>query len=186
MTFWLKKWLSGRRPGSGAPPGNVNAQKSIELPDWLRLDDAPSILKFVREILIPSTLGGKIGSRASSTVATCCKLLLEHDDDLRHLQEVSEKLDRLELEDQELTEELSKLRAMKHASVTEDSGIEPPELDAPLELDEPPALDNESPIDTDADAGSKTDASTSSIRGKAPRRTVLTSNNHHAHARTIK
>jgi hypothetical protein len=47
-------------------PGNRNAQKGIVLPDWLKLDSAESILKFMRQILIPYTLSGQLGTRASS------------------------------------------------------------------------------------------------------------------------
>ncbi len=63
----------------GAPPGNSNAAKGIQLPDWLNLETSDEILTFMRKILIPSTLSGRIGTRQSSAITTACRILLEYD-----------------------------------------------------------------------------------------------------------
>jgi hypothetical protein len=76
----------------GGQPGNGNAKKRIELPAWLKLDSAESILKFMRTILIPGTLSGKIGTRAASAVNTSLKILLDYES----LQEIEARLSRLE------------------------------------------------------------------------------------------
>ncbi len=62
----------------GAPAGNSNASKGIELPDWLNLETSDEILTFMRKILIPSTLSGRIGTRQSSAITTACKVLLDY------------------------------------------------------------------------------------------------------------
>ena len=41
----------GARPGAGDCEGNGNAKKGIVLPEWLKLDDVESLLKFIRTIL---------------------------------------------------------------------------------------------------------------------------------------
>ncbi|MGA2626115.1 MAG: hypothetical protein ABSF63_03520 [Candidatus Bathyarchaeia archaeon] len=87
-----------RKRSRGAPIGNGNARKRIIIPNRLRLDDVESILKFMREMLIPFTLSGKIGTRQSSAITTACRTLLDYDNDLRHIQEIEENLARIEVE----------------------------------------------------------------------------------------
>jgi hypothetical protein len=65
---------NGRR---GAPRGNGNAKKGIQLPDWLKLETSDEILTFIRTILIPYTLSGQIGSRQAGAVNNSVKVLLE-------------------------------------------------------------------------------------------------------------
>jgi hypothetical protein len=77
-------WKKGR----GASAGNQNAKKGIALPEWLRLESVESILMFIRQVLIPCTLSGKIGTRQSSAITTACKVLLDYDADLRDLEEI--------------------------------------------------------------------------------------------------
>ena len=57
--------------------GNANAKKGIVLRE-LKLDSAESILTFMRTILIPDTLAGRIGTRQSSAICTACKALLDY------------------------------------------------------------------------------------------------------------
>jgi len=78
--------------GRGAPAGNSNASKGIELPDWLNLETSDQILTFMRKILIPSTLSGRIGTRQSSAITTACRILLEFDS----LQVLEKRLELLE------------------------------------------------------------------------------------------
>jgi hypothetical protein len=84
----------GRRVGAGAPKGNVNGRKGIQLPDWLKLKNSDEILTFMRKILIPYTLSGQLGCRQSSAITTACKVLLDYD----RLQELEERVSRLEEE----------------------------------------------------------------------------------------
>lgn len=97
-------WKRGR----GAPEGNRNAAKRMTMPEWLHLDDPESILKFMRKILIPYTLAGRIGTRQSSAITTACKVLLEYD-----LQELEERLERLEKSDCEIKEQIEKAQLIK-------------------------------------------------------------------------
>jgi hypothetical protein len=69
----------GKRVGAGAPRGNVNGRRGIQLPDWLKLKTSDEILRFMREILIPATLSGQLGCRQSSAITTACKLLLDYE-----------------------------------------------------------------------------------------------------------
>jgi hypothetical protein len=78
----------------GAPAGNGNAKKGIVLPDWLKLDSSDEILTFMRKILIPYTLAGKIGTRQSSAICTAVKVLLDYD----ALKEIEGRVSRLEEE----------------------------------------------------------------------------------------
>ena len=79
--------------GEGAPRGNRNAVKGMIVPD-LKLESSDEILRFMREVLIPSTLSGQIGTRQSSAITTACKLLLDYES----LQEIEARLSRLEEE----------------------------------------------------------------------------------------
>ena len=81
---------------------NGNAKKGIVLPDNVKLDTVEGILTFMRTVLIPSTLSGEIGTRQSSAIATACKILLDYDADLRALEEIKTRLDRMEEEQNEL------------------------------------------------------------------------------------
>jgi hypothetical protein len=47
----------------------------------------------MREILIPYTLSGRIGTRQSSAITTACKCLLDYD----RLQELEERVEALEV-----------------------------------------------------------------------------------------
>jgi hypothetical protein len=76
----------------GAPAGNKNAQKRMNLPDWLKLETSDDILRFMREILIPQTLAGRIGTRACSALTTACKCLLDY----AELQELEKRVEALE------------------------------------------------------------------------------------------
>jgi hypothetical protein len=44
-----------------------------------KLDDSASILRFIKEVLIPYTLSGQIGMQQSSTIVTACKTLLDYE-----------------------------------------------------------------------------------------------------------
>jgi len=77
----------------GGQPGNGNAKKGIVLPGWLKLRTSDEILRFMREILIPYTLSGRIGTRQSSAITTACKCLLDYD----RLQELEERVEALEV-----------------------------------------------------------------------------------------
>lgn len=52
--------------------------KGIQLPEGYGLDSADSVLRFMREVLIPGTLSGKIGTRQASAITTACKALLDY------------------------------------------------------------------------------------------------------------
>lgn len=78
--------------GRGAPAGNGNAKKGMVLPDWLKLQTSDEILRFMREVLIPYTLSGRIGTRQSSAITTACKVLLDYD----RLQELENRVEQLE------------------------------------------------------------------------------------------
>ena len=78
----------------GGQPGNRNRVKGIVLPEGLMLDSAESILKFMRTILIPGTLSGRIGTRAASAVNTSLKILLDYES----LQQIEARLSKLEEE----------------------------------------------------------------------------------------
>jgi len=77
----------------GGQPGNGNAKKGIVLPGWLKLRTTDEILRFMRQILIPYTLSGQIGTRQSSAITTACKCLLDYD----RLQELEERVEALEV-----------------------------------------------------------------------------------------
>lgn len=76
----------------GAPPGNGNAKKGMTLPDWLNLEDSESILRFIKKILIPAAVSGKLGTRQVSSITTCCKVLLDY----QSLQDLEQRLELLE------------------------------------------------------------------------------------------
>jgi hypothetical protein len=78
----------------GGQPGNGNARKGIQLPGWLKLETSDEILAFMRKILVPYTLAGKIGTRACSAMTTVCKVLLDYD----RLEALEERVSRLEEE----------------------------------------------------------------------------------------
>ena len=80
------------KKGRGAPVGNGNAKKGMQLPSWLSLKTSDEILRFMREILIPYTLSGRIGTRQSSAITTACKVLLDYD----RLQELEQRVEELE------------------------------------------------------------------------------------------
>ena len=79
--------------GEGGQPGNGNAKKGMQLPSWLSLKTSDEILRFMREILIPYTLSGRIWTRQSSAITTACKCLLDYD----RLQELEERVEALEV-----------------------------------------------------------------------------------------
>lgn len=74
--------------------GNGNAKKAMVLPEWLNLESSESILMFMRKILVPYTLAGKIGTRACSAMTTVCKVLLDYD----RLEALESRVSRLEEE----------------------------------------------------------------------------------------
>jgi hypothetical protein len=78
----------------GGQRGNRNAVKEFVLPEWLKLDSAECILQFMRTILIPNTLAGRIGTRAASAVNTSLKILLDYES----LQDIEVRLSKLEEE----------------------------------------------------------------------------------------
>jgi len=77
----------------GGQPGNRNGQKGMTIPD-LKLENSDEILRFMREVLIPSTLSGQIGTRQSSAITTACKLLLDYES----LEKLEARLSRLEMD----------------------------------------------------------------------------------------
>lgn len=79
----------------GAPPNNANPQKRIQLPDWLNLESPDGVRRFMREILVPSALSGKLGVRVVSAVTTACKILLESQE-TEILQQLQERVEALE------------------------------------------------------------------------------------------
>ncbi|MGA8905212.1 MAG: hypothetical protein WB661_09420 [Candidatus Bathyarchaeia archaeon] len=95
----------------GGQLGNRNASKRVAMPEWLNLEEPESVLKFIRTILIPYTLAGRIGTRQSSAITTACKVLLDYDNDLRHLEEMKEGIARMEGEMKEFDEKLQLYRA---------------------------------------------------------------------------
>ena len=85
-----KARLAGYLATSTAPPSI-----SLEaVAGKLKLDDSTSILRFIREVLIPYTLNGQIGIQQSSNMITACKTLLDYDS-LTELEERIEELERL-------------------------------------------------------------------------------------------
>ena len=86
------KRRGGRRLGAGAPLGNSNARKGIPMPDGLKLESSDEVLRFMRVILIPSTLAGKIGTRQASAIITACKILLDYEP----LEELEKRIEELE------------------------------------------------------------------------------------------
>jgi hypothetical protein len=63
------------------------------MPAWLRLRSSDEILRFMREILIPQTLAGRIGTRQASAITTACKVLLDYES----LQELEKRVAELEV-----------------------------------------------------------------------------------------
>ncbi len=57
-------------------PGNLNAQKSVEMPDC-DLSTRQGVEKFLREFLIPAAVSGKLGVRTITALTTCSKVLLD-------------------------------------------------------------------------------------------------------------
>jgi len=88
----VHKSIPKKRPG--APAGNSNAKKGMVLPGWLKLETSDEILGFMRKILVPYTLAGKIGTRACSAMTTVCKVLLDYD----RLEALESRVSRLEEE----------------------------------------------------------------------------------------
>ncbi|MGA2460866.1 MAG: hypothetical protein ABSF82_05545 [Candidatus Bathyarchaeia archaeon] len=110
----------------GGQPGNRNASKRVAMPEWLNLEEPASVIKFIRTILIPYTLAGRIGTRQSSAITTACKVLLDYDADLQHLEEMKEGLARMEEEMKEFDAKLQQHRAaMKPVGSTTDDTIKP-------------------------------------------------------------
>jgi len=72
------------------------------------LQDPESVLRFIRTILIPYTLAGRIGTRQSSAITTACKVLLEYD--MRDLARRTEELEKSSAEMQEQLEGLRKVQ----------------------------------------------------------------------------
>lgn len=58
----------------------------------LKLDSSASILRFIKEVLIPNTLNGQIGIQQSSTIVTACKTLLDYES----LTELEKRMEQLE------------------------------------------------------------------------------------------
>jgi hypothetical protein len=58
----------------------------------LKLETSDEILTFMRKVLIPQTLAGRIGTRQSSAITTCCKVLLDYD----RLGELEKRIELLE------------------------------------------------------------------------------------------
>jgi hypothetical protein len=97
--------MSRSRIGSGAveheqsnggpPEGNTNAQKRVPLPDWLNLESPDGVRRFMREILVPSALSGKLGVRVVSAVTTACKVLLDSQE-AELLERLEERVEALE------------------------------------------------------------------------------------------
>jgi hypothetical protein len=81
--------------GPGAPPNNANPQKRIELPDWLDLTTPEGVRRFMREILVPNAISGKLGVRVVSAVTTACKVLLDSQE-AEILQQLQERIEALE------------------------------------------------------------------------------------------
>jgi hypothetical protein len=81
--------------GAGAPEGNTNPQKRIVLPEWLDLTTPEGVRKFMREILVPSAISGKLGVRVVSAVTTACKVLLDSQE-AEILQQLQERIEALE------------------------------------------------------------------------------------------
>lgn len=68
----------GVRAGAGAPVGNANGQKRIiALPEWLDLEKPESIRRFLREVIVPAALSGRLGVRTVTAVTSICKVLLD-------------------------------------------------------------------------------------------------------------
>jgi len=82
----------GPRQGAGALPGNGNARKGMALPAWLNLESSESILKFIKTILIPAAVSGRLGTRQVSSITTACKVLLDY----QSLQDLEKRLELLE------------------------------------------------------------------------------------------
>lgn len=81
----------------GGQPGNGNARKGLELPAGYSLDSSVEVTRFLREVLLPSTMSGVLGSRAASAINSQLKLLLDFNELLVLRRRVSE----LELLDRE-------------------------------------------------------------------------------------
>ncbi len=87
--------LEHEQPQGGAPVGNTNPQKKIQLPSWLDLTDPEGIRRFLREILVPSALSGKLGVRVVTAVTSICKTLLDSQQ-ATILEELQKRLEILE------------------------------------------------------------------------------------------
>ena len=74
--------------------GNLNGQKGLVLREPLNLENAESILKFIRTVLIPSALAGSLGVRAVTAITSACKVLLEYES----LQQIEARVSRLEMD----------------------------------------------------------------------------------------
>jgi hypothetical protein len=67
----------GSRRGAGAPLLNTNRQKKIALPTGLDLGSPVAVRRFLREILIPAAISGRLGVRTVTAVTSALKLLLD-------------------------------------------------------------------------------------------------------------
>jgi len=70
---------------------------------------------FMREILIPYTLAGRIGTRQSSAITTACKVLLDYDADLRNLKKLQEQADEMMKTQTEIEAGLELLKSFPRA-----------------------------------------------------------------------
>ena len=64
----------------------------MALPAWLNLESSESILKFIKTILIPAAVSGRLGTRQVSSITTACKVLLDY----QSLQDLEKRLELLE------------------------------------------------------------------------------------------
>ena len=79
----------------GGQPSNTNAQKRLPLPEWLDLESPAGIRRFMKEILVPSAISGRLGIRTVTALTTLCKVLLDsHRDEL--LADLEKRLDAAE------------------------------------------------------------------------------------------
>jgi BMFP domain-containing protein YqiC len=81
-----------RLAGYLATPTTPPAISLDALGGRLKLDSSASILRFIKEVLIPNTLNGQIGIQQSSTLVTACKTLLDYES----LTELEKRIEQLE------------------------------------------------------------------------------------------
>lgn len=90
-----KSRRGGSRPGAGAPRQNTNGQKRVPLPEWLNLESPDGIRRFMREILVPSAISGKLGVRIITALTTLCKTLLDSEEG-KILEDLEKRIEELE------------------------------------------------------------------------------------------